>query len=241
MSKDNNDYKPWIGRYDVVGIPTFDVLFVDDGYAIHLDSGCRKYDSGWLEGYFEDITKEYLSGTKIKVESEIHSKFIQDLCFSVGILWGGVTSTYRHTSSRFLLFNGGFVTWASEGHGEYYNRHENKEIFLPLPPRESVHPNVWMEPSDYNLSRLVVTIEEEDTIKYPNGEHKQHDLIIKWAKGAVIQYFSKYWFDVYKNNPCWDSSIKYREKPLSVYDKVSTITGKTTADELKKEGLLKDD
>ena len=50
----------------------------------------------------------------------------------------------------------------------------------------------------------------EDTSKY----HKHHDLIIQWAKGAEIEYYSTT-FDRWlpADNPCWDKDEEYRIKP----------------------------
>lgn len=54
----------------------------------------------------------------------------------------------------------------------------------------------------------------EDTSKF----HKHHDLIIAWAKGAKIQYFSdtyNEWKDI--NTPSWGETEQYRIKPKVTY------------------------
>lgn len=50
------------------------------------------------------------------------------------------------------------------------------------------------------------------------AKHIHHDVIIEWAKGATIQYYSTIqgkWFDTYKNNPEWGVAAKYRVKPAT--------------------------
>ena len=49
---------------------------------------------------------------------------------------------------------------------------------------------------------------------YPNPPHKHADLIIAWAKGAVIQVRvgnTSRWSDI--KQPCWDEFNVYRIKP----------------------------
>ena len=45
--------------------------------------------------------------------------------------------------------------------------------------------------------------------------HAHHDLIIKWAKGAIIQFLNLNgdWVDVPEDNPKWLASVIYRVKP----------------------------
>ena len=46
--------------------------------------------------------------------------------------------------------------------------------------------------------------------------HVHHDLIIAWAKGAKIQYYSEdigEWTNTAKNNPSWHPDLEYRIKP----------------------------
>jgi len=45
-------------------------------------------------------------------------------------------------------------------------------------------------------------------------QHKHHDLIVAWAKGAAIQYNDKddgFWYDT--TNPSWCNHVIYRIKP----------------------------
>jgi hypothetical protein len=61
------------------------------------------------------------------------------------------------------------------------------------------------EPSGIRCSSFKVV----DTSKH----HKHHDLIIAWAKGAEIEFFSHLDTWVHRKHPSWDSNIKYRVKP----------------------------
>lgn len=52
--------------------------------------------------------------------------------------------------------------------------------------------------------------------EYPNPPHKHADLIIEWAKGANIQYWSKIsnsWKDINYPTPAWTTDAEYRVKP----------------------------
>ena len=79
----------------------------------------------------------------------------------------------------------------------------------------------WIRWEDGALLRIAGCLIEdatptttEDTSKF----HKHHDLIIAWAKGAKIQYFSysyNEWKDI--NTPSWGETEQYRIKPEVTY------------------------
>lgn len=135
------DKKCWIGKYKGAT-----VLFSQNkGLLLEFEgaSDDPSYKNIWRSNYivpkFLDITKEYLQQTKIKVESEDHSKFIQELAFSAGYLWRGVSSKINDRVNRrikYLYFKGKYLTYgdSSESDTDLYNDDGSKEIFLPLPP-----------------------------------------------------------------------------------------------------------
>ena len=51
--------------------------------------------------------------------------------------------------------------------------------------------------------------------QYPNPPHKHRDLIIAWANGAGVEYFSTAHGEVWveTKDPCWDTILNYRIKP----------------------------
>lgn len=62
----------------------------------------------------------------------------------------------------------------------------------------------WWDPDYFELVEL----------QYPNPPHKHRDLIIAWANGAEIEFYSKIcsgWSNI--KNPCWSEDTQYRIKP----------------------------
>ena len=53
-------------------------------------------------------------------------------------------------------------------------------------------------------------------------QHKHHDLIVAWAKGAKIQWLGIYntWKDCNALSPAWDKDVTYRIKPETKPDVV---------------------
>lgn len=73
----------------------------------------------------------------------------------------------------------------------------------------------------------------EDTSK----RHVHYDLIIAWAKGAKIQYYSEVfdeWTNTAKNNPSWSPDMKYRVAPTQT-DAELIIELRARIDELEGE------
>lgn len=72
-------------------------------------------------------------------------------------------------------------------------------------------------------------------IKYPNPLHKHRDLIIAWANGTEIEYFStdfgEMWVET--KNPCWDTRLKYRIKPTKSVKDIEIEQIQAEMDKLK--------
>lgn len=127
---------PYIGKYF-----TSKVLFTSERSGICLASSkviclaSSKVDVGsssseWLEAYFHDITHEYLSNTKIKIESPEHSRFVQQLAFNCGFDWCGV-SERAYTEKPFLYFSDSKITFGIIASS--FIESDKKEIKIPLP------------------------------------------------------------------------------------------------------------
>lgn len=239
------DKKCWIGKSE-----NTIVLFYDElGYNISPNFQYPKeYIGGWGQHNFKDITKEYLSDTKIKVESEEHSKFIQELAFSVGILWGGRSSKvddHGKDSSAIghLYMEDVYLTYTNPTEVTFYRDCGLKEIFLPLPPNYG---------KEENNSQDVETKEENPFI----GKE------IYWnepLKNDYEEMFVDYKCDSYVRVKNKESDLRYSVDPktgypigkevpeelsiindISNYRKVELIAGKDIAAKLKEEGLIND-
>ena len=82
-----------------------------------------------------EYNKEFFADTKIRIESEEHSKYIQELAFKAGYSWGYDDAFFKHTYAGSLYFyDGRGIYWCDD-----LNKFESskcKEIFIPLPVEE---------------------------------------------------------------------------------------------------------
>lgn len=95
----------------------------------------------------------------------------------------------RHVDGSYFSNGNKIVTIERVAHGQYFFKETR---------------------TDWRASRADAALElAEDTSKH----HKHHDLIIAWAKGAVIERrrSSGNWGSTC--SPLWDSSAEYRIKP----------------------------
>lgn len=232
------DKKCWIGKSE-----NTIVLFYDElGYNISPNFQYPKeYIGGWGQHNFKDITKEYLSDTKIKVESEEHSKFIQELAFSIGMYWYTChEGNLENMEAQYLYFDDRGISWSSDddsGNDTFFKDCTEKQIFLPLPP-------------DY--------AREEN----PKEENHSTEVEIYWnepLKNDYEEMFVDYKCDSYVRVKNKESDLRYSVDPktgypigkevpeelsiindISNYRKVELIAGKDIAAKLKEEGLIND-
>lgn len=133
------------------------------------------------------LKREDLINTKIHIKSEEQLKAFIAACKYCGFSKALDSIEFSYTMGmnyRYMYEN--CMTWGKDV-GEYY-KHENKEIFF--------------EPIEY------------EEVEYPNPPHKHKDLIIAWANGADIEFWSEVcqgWKEICK--PTWTEDFNYRIKP----------------------------
>lgn len=116
------------------------VLFYGQGFGITLDSKTWASENLSVhndidESYFENITSECLANTKIRIESEDHGYFIQDLAFKHGYIWGSGLSVRFDFCAGYIIFNPDPESMVMI-HDTHSCPYEQKLITLPLPPEE---------------------------------------------------------------------------------------------------------
>ena len=100
------------------------------------------YSNCWVESCFTDITREYLTNTYGKCESQEHADFICKLALNAGF----VICKYNPSRDRFFCFIGKYLCFlikesaASEGGG--------KLISLPMPPSKKEIPSTQVIESE---------------------------------------------------------------------------------------------
>ena len=140
MSK--NKY-PYIGES---GMTELTILFTSENVGIELNLGGAVYSDGWKEACFKNITREYLTNTKVKIESQEHLDFLYELANAAGFsTMYGSEFTLNHP---FLCFENDGVIEASD---KYMNIKNLKLINLPLPPKEPEHEE-WPQVGDEVLT-----------------------------------------------------------------------------------------
>lgn len=84
------------------------------------------------ESQFKNVTREYLEGKCVKIESPEHSEFVQRLAFGSGFKWPQSFGKVKHTGHLYLFFKShGHINCAN-------NNHESiEEITIPMPPKEN--------------------------------------------------------------------------------------------------------
>ena len=66
---------------------------------------------------------------------------------------------------------------------------------------------------EYGGTHCIESFELVPEVQYPHPPHKHQELIIEWAKGAIIQYLDgDDWIDV-TGDPYWNDEDTYRVKP----------------------------
>lgn len=137
--------KYWIGKTQKTGRV---VVFYggSKGTLIECNHGGRinTYSEDWSPEVFTDITADYLRNTKIRIKSPEHSEFVQKLIFSAGGKWNGGADSVGWTRADYLFVNRWLRISCRPciGNDDYFEKHPNKEITLPLPPKEKEMPKL---------------------------------------------------------------------------------------------------
>lgn len=231
--------KCWIGKSE----HTIVLFYGELGYNISPNFQYPKeYIGGWGQHNFKDITKEYLNNTKIRVESEEHSKFIQELAFSVGIGWKGNSFKLNDNGGYkicHLYLKNRYLTYTGQSDEDFFKEEEMKEVFLPLPPNydKEVESEIkaqnnsteveiyWNEPlkNDYGKVELCLPFSLMDQDIYVCMEDKTSYVVDRITGLPVAKYLDE-GFNVHND--------------ISNYRKVELIVGKDIAAKLKEEGLI---
>lgn len=141
---------------------------------------------------YKDITREYLANSKIRVESEEHGRSILELAERYG---------YKFQSNvigkKYFYFYDDEQTFGQ--HKETFDTHQNKEIFLPMPPAE-VKEEKPEEPDTFvlgNLNCKIVSKARQDEMvlnstSYPVNEivkEKPEPNMDEWPRIGDELYF----------------------------------------------------
>ncbi|QDP46629.1 MAG: hypothetical protein Tp1137MES00d2C23059491_48 [Prokaryotic dsDNA virus sp.] len=124
---------PYIGKGTESGSI---ILMTGKGEGIVIDSKTAathpgKFESTVDEDYFKNITREYLDGKCVKIESHEHSKLVQKVAFGAGFQWPESFGTIKHTGYKFLFFRvKGLINCGHE------NNSKVQQITIPLPPKQ---------------------------------------------------------------------------------------------------------
>ena len=129
----DNKY-PYIGAYGD-GV----VLFSKKGFGAilnkgsnHWDADCNIYYDEWHEDDFKDITREYLTKTYGKCQSQEHAEFICKLAENAGLK----VNEFNYSKYRFFTFTSKTLTLAFYIDGYLADWHNERFITLPLSPKE---------------------------------------------------------------------------------------------------------
>ena len=81
--------------------------------------------------------KQDFRNTKIRIESEEHSKVFQEAVFDAGGKWLSGVSGFRHTSERFLYVNNNLILYCDTSES-FFETHEYNEIYLTIIPAKDI-------------------------------------------------------------------------------------------------------
>jgi len=204
-----------MNKYPYIGEPTF----APGSYALFTsnNTGCKladrrgvwsdiklgEFDSGWDESSFNDITREYLENTKIKIESPVHSEYVQEMAIRYGFNWGGIESV-KYTNASYLYFRADNLI--SQGYNDCdFIAHPKKEITLPLPPKSPP------------VSTVNRDIEREAWPKIGDDFIHKGELVTCISKGATSDGSEVLTFEFkgrMKHGSCWNDEA-WVQKPKS--------------------------
>lgn len=101
-----------------------------NNYYSYQCSAWDKSDSSDNHENDTNITREYLEGKCVKIESPEHSELVQKLAFNAGFEWTESGKVIAHTNAKYLFFytNGDLTFGVS-------NKRRVIEVTIPLPPK----------------------------------------------------------------------------------------------------------
>lgn len=120
---------PYIGKGKNNG---YIYLVISDSTGYVYGTGCTERDYGVFVAKLntenmEDVTREYLKGKVVKVESPEHSEYIQEMAFRYNFRWAVVGKEVQYTEKPYLYFYpDNDITFGRENDIEW------EEIFIPL-------------------------------------------------------------------------------------------------------------
>ncbi|MCP4989865.1 MAG: hypothetical protein GY928_28550 [Colwellia sp.] len=121
-----------------------EVLAIKNKCGIALSYHKDDYEETFVNNYYEDfngfdkaenITREYLANTKVEIESDEHSRFVQDIVISNGGKWGDGSKSIKFELSKFIVIDSNLKMTIKISSHSFANS-ENKLVKIPLPPKE---------------------------------------------------------------------------------------------------------
>lgn len=121
------------------GLTNVICLFNDENYGYKYGQKTRLNK----EHKHVNITREYLEGKCVKIESPEHSEFVQKLAFNAGFKWYESGTGVNHTDAEYISF------WA-DGDITYGDTQDHifEQITIPLPPKAEPKPKEWPQVGD---------------------------------------------------------------------------------------------
>lgn len=191
---------PYIGK----GVNSGSVVVLySEGFGVTIDSKTWATDSGSVENtlneiFFKNITREYLDGKYVKVESPEHSEFVQKLAFNAGFKWHLKGKKILNVNFLFLSFHENGVIGRTNKSPTAYLKFE--EITIPLPPKEPLNEN------GFNLHFAGDKCEEWPCIgdevtwghRVTSGKVKAVDGDVAWIMNKHGNYVTEYLRDLVK-------------------------------------------
>lgn len=149
--KETNTTYPYIGKCIVNNFGDFSIaLLIGSGKGALLKRTSEEFelhdfDDDYDNDSFTNITREYLEGKCVKIESPEHSEFVQKLAFNAGFEWKYNKNKISNTTARMLTFHAdGDITFDNNG----CNHYEYVQITIPLPPKAESEPKEWPQVGD---------------------------------------------------------------------------------------------
>lgn len=163
--------KPYIARTKYV----LDFLVYEDGSALLLsdNNDCTtKHLIVKFDAANQNITREYLEGKCVKIESPEHSEFVQKLAFNAGFEWLSCGSKLKNTNYPFLFFSLDLSITCG------YDDDNRDQVTIPPPPKAESEPKEWPQVGDEVLFR-------NDLCKVLLAEDASRHIVVEWNGNYV--------------------------------------------------------
>ena len=161
------DYATYVAYADYAAADAADAAYVDN--AANAEKRINRYftkisitragvEAELFKGEEVKYNKEFFKNTKIKIESEEHNKYIQELAFKADCYWFSVGESIRWIDATFLYFDiNGQIRCAGVAKSD---TNKYKEIFIPMTAKKAEPVNdIVQNPRHYDLFEDTQVIE----------------------------------------------------------------------------------